>query len=158
MLNILLDQADININSKDVEGRTPIWWAVNNGHSSVVSQLLAESGLELDSIIKSRRAKRLVRMIPIRKTWSRRAIRIGMRMWWFVNNPLPQGYTTMMGFIIRSWLIARILVWSELYVFIFSREEWWPWFFCRLLFPSPLICVTPLKRLAPSARPLTRFQ
>lgn len=84
MLNILLDQTDISINAKDVEGRTPIWWAINNGHSSVVSRLLAESGLELDGIIKGqpsllhaveqrakrlqRRRMRLVRMIPIRKT------------------------------------------------------------------------------------------
>ncbi|UDD54860.1 hypothetical protein AFCA_002503 [Aspergillus flavus] len=52
MLNILLDQADININAKDVEGKTPIWWAINNGHSAVVSRLLAQSGLELDGTIR----------------------------------------------------------------------------------------------------------
>lgn len=57
MLNILLDQADININAKDVEGKTPIWWAINNGHSAVVSRLLAQSGLELDGTIRGQSLK-----------------------------------------------------------------------------------------------------
>lgn len=52
ILNTLLGQADVNVNAKDAEGRTPLWWAIKNGHPSVVSRLLAESDLEFDGNIE----------------------------------------------------------------------------------------------------------
>ena len=45
---LLLEYEGIDINSKDIVGRTPLSWAAMNGHTAVV-QLLLEHGIDADS-------------------------------------------------------------------------------------------------------------
>ncbi|PVH92983.1 hypothetical protein DM02DRAFT_499359, partial [Periconia macrospinosa] len=46
----LLVAEGVNPNSKDTEyGRTPLWWAAEEGHDAVLKLLLAKDGIDPDS-------------------------------------------------------------------------------------------------------------
>ncbi|KAL8310354.1 hypothetical protein RB597_010275 [Gaeumannomyces tritici] len=53
-LSVLLQRADqigtdTGIDSKDEDGRTPLWWATENGHEAVVKQLLGTGNIDINS-------------------------------------------------------------------------------------------------------------
>jgi len=48
VIQLLLDTGNINTDSKDTNGRTPLFWAAGNGHEAVV-QLLATSTIDINS-------------------------------------------------------------------------------------------------------------
>ncbi len=49
MVKLLLAKDGVDPDSKDTDGRTPLWWAARNGHEAVVKLLLAKDGLDSDS-------------------------------------------------------------------------------------------------------------
>ena len=48
IVKLLLTEDSMDINFKDNEGRTPLWWAAKGGHSEVVKLLLVKDSIELD--------------------------------------------------------------------------------------------------------------
>ena len=49
MVKLLLAKDGVDPDSKDSVGRTPLWWAAENGHEAVVKLLLAKDGVDPDS-------------------------------------------------------------------------------------------------------------
>ncbi|KAL8367273.1 hypothetical protein RB599_010322 [Gaeumannomyces hyphopodioides] len=52
LLSVILQRADqigTEIDIRDREGRTPLWWAARNGHEAVVKQLLATGKVDVES-------------------------------------------------------------------------------------------------------------
>lgn len=49
VVRLLLGMDDIELNCKDSSGRTPLAWAVSEGHIEVVKQLLEKDGVDLNS-------------------------------------------------------------------------------------------------------------
>jgi ankyrin repeat protein len=49
MVNLLLSKEDIDMNVKDINGRTPLWWATRNNHPFIAKRLLAESGVDANA-------------------------------------------------------------------------------------------------------------
>jgi ankyrin repeat protein len=50
----LLARADVEVNSKDRYGRTPLSWAAGNGHEAVIRLLLARADVEADVEVDSK--------------------------------------------------------------------------------------------------------
>ena len=48
LLASMLEYDDVAVDSKDRYGRTPLWWAAENGHEAVV-ELLVEKGADVNS-------------------------------------------------------------------------------------------------------------
>ena len=48
IVSSLLAREDVDINSKDEYGRTPLWWAIVEGHDAVVKQLLARKDVDVN--------------------------------------------------------------------------------------------------------------
>jgi hypothetical protein len=46
---LLAERDDVEVDSKDNSGRTPLTWAARNGHETVVKLLLAKNGVDPDS-------------------------------------------------------------------------------------------------------------
>jgi ankyrin repeat protein len=49
VVKILLDAGKADVNSKDKDDRTPLQWAVQNGHDAVIKLLLDTGNVEVDS-------------------------------------------------------------------------------------------------------------
>ena len=50
-MRLLLGLHDVNLDSKDDEGHTPLWLAAKNGHSSVVKLLLERNDVDPDTSV-----------------------------------------------------------------------------------------------------------
>lgn len=46
IVKLLLEHPDIYVNVEDGDGRTPLWWAANEGHDAV-ARLLLKKGAAL---------------------------------------------------------------------------------------------------------------
>jgi ankyrin repeat protein len=42
IVSSILEREDVDVNSKDQSGRTPLWWAAQNGNEAVVKVLLIQ--------------------------------------------------------------------------------------------------------------------
>jgi hypothetical protein len=49
MVELLLEQSEIDVDSKDDKGRSPLWWACSKGREKVISQLLSKSSANVFS-------------------------------------------------------------------------------------------------------------
>ncbi|OCK72965.1 ankyrin, partial [Lepidopterella palustris CBS 459.81] len=49
IVKLLVEQDDVDINSKDGVGKTPLSWAAKKGRTEVVRLLLTESGININS-------------------------------------------------------------------------------------------------------------
>ena len=50
MVKLLLAKDRVDVGPKDSSyGRTPLWWAAENGHEAVVRLLLAKDGVDVNS-------------------------------------------------------------------------------------------------------------
>jgi ankyrin repeat protein len=47
VVKLLLDTGKVDVDSKGVDGRTPVWWAAENGHESVVELLQSSTATQL---------------------------------------------------------------------------------------------------------------
>jgi ankyrin repeat protein len=46
---LLLAKDGVDVNFKDKDGRTPLWYTAGNGHEAVVKLLLATDGVDVNS-------------------------------------------------------------------------------------------------------------
>ena len=49
VVRLLVEQDDVEADSKDERGRTPLWCAVMGGHEAIVRALVEREGVEADS-------------------------------------------------------------------------------------------------------------
>ncbi|KAK2026076.1 ankyrin, partial [Colletotrichum zoysiae] len=49
IVKLLLDTDKVDINSKDLNSRTPLSWASGNGHEAIITILLANREVEVDA-------------------------------------------------------------------------------------------------------------
>jgi ankyrin repeat protein len=49
IVELLLATGNVDVDSKNKDGQTPLWWAASGGHEAVVKLLLATDKVDVDS-------------------------------------------------------------------------------------------------------------